>query len=1286
MRSVPLIIDSKNPLISFLCRFIDEDDDGLGPLGIIPIRHSSSNQQRVLAIGEETGQKERMVPYSSCSEPPTASSPLLQSDDNEREDTGLSQQIEFLTVKNQQLQKQLEERELERDRLREQLDTQRADKGHRAIYSPPGLPSRVLDGRKVLRDSVPLVTSPGCSTSSPIPPCSPLLHSPHRVASPLQRPRLPGQTKDYESSPVSKRGSSNPTEFIMPVKLDASTAEQYSKQVDALKRSNFELEKRLHELSEEKRKLEAELSSQTENFRTMQVREQDLLKDIETLRDENSHHTGAIKRLKGEREVLKGDNESLHDQLSTINDKLNKTEKYYKEVEHENLSLEADIKELMSEKRQLSEEKQKLQLTVENALKTKENYRSTIKQLREQNQSLESSMQPGAAAKAAKPGKKKVIIPTTKEQKTLGEVMDLREEKLQLEDRLKVAQQEIYSLEAHLKVQDPVDVAAGGEGEEEGGLVAHLSQFRSQVEAVRADLDTVQSAVSFFSSQQQHLVHDSFKMLAAKCRERIMAADKDGSRVSETLRVTEHSLQKMEKDFEIVKSENSKLQSHKGRMTGEISTLKSEIAKLQDQKRMQAVQISQSEALARDKDAKISKVEREQRELQGRFSTSEKNWKREYKKLELEWEGKVAEAIQSCELLTEEKEQLMAEKSRLEAQLADVVQDSKNLAVAKDEVESLSKQLEEKMVDGLLKADEHERTICKAQEDVARLLVQKAFLTAELQLDQEKYDAKVVSLREDRNEAVTGLNAENRKLQLSLASLEQEREDLAERLEEISSKERHIGKLESKISVLTRSQSELQTEMDALTKKHAKVIQDFRMLEDAEHSRRLDNEKVKMTLTTEIKLLKSKLSSVERERGKLEQKLSETASEAAAPSSAFHAVPPSTKQVDQLKKQVAILQSESKQQRKINMEAAGTRSSQLAKFQNRVTMLEAENLHLKDSALKTASSTHSSLDEEAVSTLRKKVNEMTRKTFFLESDKKNLNDKVKSLTTSLKSAREARDHVTNEHAQKLQDENKLLRERVHKLEGDLTKKLMAADAKIIDTVKENDKLRQVLLSVQSTLTADQSQSSGLDSFLSLLKGESEVLQDLKDSLAASSSELEKLELGHQRIEGLQQEIQLTLVSETEEPAEIAAPSGGRSLPAVFKSLPAGYISNLQGHKETLKPGSRSMSVSTVSNAELQKKMSEMNSVTSTFGQDFQRHRNSLKSKDQEVESVQERLASMEVAFRTEAERNRSIKSLLGGIQGMELKGEQLQSVMQRQIEQLQDQVRREREGREGMSI
>ena len=68
-------------------------------------------------------------------------------------------------------------------------------------------------------------------------------------------------------------------------------------EISTLHKSRRELEQRLHEVSDERRRLEAELVRQREVLSKMQDREQDLSKDIETLRDENSHHSGTISKL-----------------------------------------------------------------------------------------------------------------------------------------------------------------------------------------------------------------------------------------------------------------------------------------------------------------------------------------------------------------------------------------------------------------------------------------------------------------------------------------------------------------------------------------------------------------------------------------------------------------------------------------------------------------------------------------------------------------------------------------------------------------------------------------------------------------------------------------------------------------------------------------------------------------------------------------------------------------------------------------------------------------------------
>ncbi len=86
-----------------------------------------------------------------------------------------------------------------------------------------GLPSRVLDGRKVLRDSLPPSTTPPPRPLTPLSPLSP-------------SPRLPASPQPYGSE----------------VRGDLF-------QLNELRKINRQLEQRLIEVVEEKRRLEVEL-------------------------------------------------------------------------------------------------------------------------------------------------------------------------------------------------------------------------------------------------------------------------------------------------------------------------------------------------------------------------------------------------------------------------------------------------------------------------------------------------------------------------------------------------------------------------------------------------------------------------------------------------------------------------------------------------------------------------------------------------------------------------------------------------------------------------------------------------------------------------------------------------------------------------------------------------------------------------------------------------------------------------------------------------------------------
>ena len=89
---------------------------------------------------------------------------------------------------------------------------------------------------------------------------------------------------------------------------------------------------------------------------------------------------------------------------------------------------------------------------MDDAQKTKENYRSTIKQLREENTSLKTQLSEAMKDKrpsvAPKPERPRHV---SKEQQAVNEMLSLREERSQLKDQLQSAQREIDSLESQIK-------------------------------------------------------------------------------------------------------------------------------------------------------------------------------------------------------------------------------------------------------------------------------------------------------------------------------------------------------------------------------------------------------------------------------------------------------------------------------------------------------------------------------------------------------------------------------------------------------------------------------------------------------------------------------------------------------------------------------------------------------------------------------------------------------------------------------------------------------------------
>ena len=82
--------------------------------------------------------------------------------------------------------------------------------------------------------------------------------------------------------------------------------------------------------------------------------------------------------------------------------------------------------------------------------------------------------------------------------------------------------------------------------------------------------------------------------------------------------------------------------------------------------------------------------------------------------------------------------------------------------------------------------------------------------------------------------------------------------------------------------------------------------------------------------------------------------------------------------------------------------------------------------------------------------------------------------------------------------------------RVRHLESGLTKKMMSADLKIVQTVKENDKLRQKLLKICTALENEKVRQSNLEKILSSIKEQSTVVTSLQQSLSDVKSNVLQL--------------------------------------------------------------------------------------------------------------------------------------------------------------------------------
>jgi len=269
----------------------------------------------------------------------------------------------------------------------------------------------------------------------------------------------------------------------------------------------------------------------------------------------------------------------------------------------------------------------------------------------------------------------------------------------------------------------------------------------------------------------------------------------------------------------------------------------------------------------------------------------------------------------------------------------------------------------------------------------------------------------------------------------------------------------------------------------------------------------------------------------------------------------------------------------------------------------------------------------------------------------------------------------------NERTQKLMEENQSLQDKIRGIEEDRTKKLMAVDLKIVEAVKENDKLREWLMKIRSSFESGlHSQSSDLEDLAKSHKAELELLRGMKASLLSSQKDLEQLELSQQQALALQSEIQQILAVQMTQDMSSRSATSGRSvlsspsqmLPPVLKSLPPDYLSSLQGSS----PQVRSSGASNVPSLELQEKLSQMHVINIGLADSLKQHQGLLQKRESEVTVLEDCFTTLENQLGRLVKQNEGLQQSVASLQEFDLKPDQLQviSFLQKQNEILQDKV------------
>ena len=402
-----------------------------------------------------------------------------------------------------------------------------------------------------------------------------------------------------------------------------------------------------------------------------------------------------------------------------------------------------------------------------------------------------------------------------------------------------------------------------------------MKELCTQVSSVFDDLEATRATVTTLAEQQNQTTRKQFQDFAKKCGEEVARAVSEKKALAKALDTAKRSLAKLQIELEVIRGKNAKLQSHKTVVADDVSQLRSEVSRLQDQKKMLERKLSQNETLTAEQEKTIRELETEKKKLKSQLQSSEKNWKNQLARHERDWEDRMAEMDAVQGNLIEQKDDLLLERTMLEEKLASTELANRNLEEEKDDLEEKVDQLEIMITEMESRLADNTDEMLRVRSGIAKAVVKQACISALARVvaehQSDEFKAKEMSLKTK----MAALTQERDELTDSLKTSELEKKEIEAHSKDALESEAKIKQLTTQLDSLKTENESIRAEIKSLSELRQSAVDNLEQLSEAKQSLQLDNQKIHMTLRTEISLLQTKLKTVEDEKQALEARISD---------------------------------------------------------------------------------------------------------------------------------------------------------------------------------------------------------------------------------------------------------------------------------------------------------------------------------------------------------------------------------------------------------------------------